>query len=138
MRNCVEGVVNGRAANGPVKSTCKIPYNVFKIALWNIGTMRDRLSEISETITGRNIDLCCVQEIRWRGASARLITGKDFKYKFFLVGNNHGACGVGVLLAEKWVDKVYDIKKVSDRIILIKMQVKGAFLMVLHVYCPQT
>ena len=49
----------------------------FKITSWNIGTMRDRLSETVETITKRNIDLYCMQEVRWRGASARLITGKD-------------------------------------------------------------
>ena len=54
-----------------------------------------------------------MQEVMWRGASARLITNrKDFKYKFFWVGNNYGISGVGVLLDEKWIDKVYDIKQV--------------------------
>ena len=50
-------------------------------------------------------------------------TEKDSRYKFFWVGNNQGTSGVGVLLAEKWVDKVYDIKRVSDRIMLIKLLV---------------
>ena len=105
---------------------------------WNIGTMRGRSSEIVETITRRNIDLCCVQEVRWRGASARHIIGKDSRYKFFWVGNNQGTSGVGVLLAEKWVDKVYDIKRVSDRIMLIKLLVGEVVLTVLSVYAPQT
>ena len=48
------------------------------------------------------------------------------------------ASGVGVLLAEKWVDKVYDIKRVSDRIMLIKLLVGEAVLTVLSVYAPQT
>ena len=122
--NYVEGVVNGRTGSGPVRSTsCETPHNTFKIASWNIGTMRGRSSEIVETITRRNIDLCCVQEVRWRGASARHITGKYSRYKFFWVGNNQCTSGVGVLLAEKWVDKVYDIKRVSDRIMLIKLLV---------------
>ena len=82
--NCAEGVVNGRTGNRPVRLTsCEIPYNTFKIASWNIGAMRGRSSEIVETITRRNIDLCCVQEVRWRGAWARLTTGKDSKYKLF-------------------------------------------------------
>ena len=116
--------VNGRTGSGPVRSTsCETPHNAFKIASWNIGTMRGRSSEIVETITRRNIDLCCVQEVRWRGASARHITGKDSRYKFFWIGNNQGTSGVGVLLAEKWVDKVYDIKRVSDRIMLFKLLV---------------
>ena len=115
--NYVECVVKGRTGRGPVRSTsCETPHNTFKIASWNIGTMRGRSSEIVETITRRNVDLCCVQEVRWRGASAIHITGKDSRYKFFWVGNNQGTSGVGVLLAEKWVDKVYDIKRVSARI----------------------
>ena len=100
--------------------------------------MRGRSSEIVETITRRNVDLCCMQEVRWRGATARHITGKDSRYKFFWVGNNQGTSGVGVLLAEKWVDKVYDIKRVSDRIMLIKLLVGEAVLTVLSVYAPQT
>ena len=138
--NC-EGVVNGRTGNGPVRLTsCEIPYNTFKIASWNIGTMRGRSSEIVETIRRRNIDLCCVQDGRWRGASAGPMTGKDSKYKFFWVGNDHGLSGVGVLLAEKWVDKVHDIRRVSvsDRIILIKLLVEDAIFTVLFVYAPQT
>ena len=135
--NYVEGVVNGRTGSGPVRSTsCETTHNTFKIASWNIGTMRGRSSEIVETITRRNIDLCCVQEVRWRGASARHIIGKDSRYKFFWVGNNQGTSGVGVLLAEKWVDKVYDIKRVSDRIMLIKLLVGEVVLTVLSVYAP--
>ena len=45
---------------------------------------------------------------------------------------------VFLLLAEKWVDKVYDIKRVSDRSILIKLLVGEAVLTVLSVYAPQT
>ena len=58
--NCVEGVINSRTGKGPVRSrSCEIPYNTFKIVSWNIGTMRDRTSEIVETIRRKNIDLCC-------------------------------------------------------------------------------
>ena len=50
--NYVEGVVNGRTGSGPVRSTsCETPHDTFKIASWNIGTMRGRSSEIVETIT---------------------------------------------------------------------------------------
>ena len=44
---------------------------------------------------------------------------------------------MGVRLAEKWIDKVYDIKQVSDRIILIKLLVEDAALTVLSVYASQ-
>ena len=43
--------------------------------------MRDCAGEVVETMTRRKVDVCCVQEARWRGASARLIAGKNNKYK---------------------------------------------------------
>ena len=79
-----------------------------------------------------------MQGVRWRGASARHIIGKDSRYKFFWVGNDQGTSGVGVLLAKKWVDKVYDIKLVSDRIMLFKLLLGEAVLTVLSIYAPQT
>ena len=66
------------------------------------------------------------------------LTGKDSRYKFFWVGNDQGTSGVSVLLAEKWVNKVYDIKRVPDRIMLIKLLLEEAVLTVLSVYAPQT
>ena len=80
--------------------------------------MRGRSSEIVENHHEKEtLDLCCVQEVRWRGPSARTHNWKKTPdTSFFWVGNNQGTSGVGVLLAEKWVDKVYDIKRVSDRI----------------------
>ena len=43
--NYVEGVVNGRTGSGPVRSTsCETPHDTFKIASWNLGTMRGRSS----------------------------------------------------------------------------------------------
>ena len=59
------------------------------------------------------------------------MTGKDSKYNFFWVGNNYSTNGVGMLQAEQWIDKVYDIKLVSERIILIKLLVEDAVLTIL-------
>ena len=42
----------------------------------------------------------CVQESRWKGCSARLISAKGFKYKFICSGDNSDFVGVGVLLNE--------------------------------------
>ena len=74
-----------------------------------MGTLRGRSSEVVETVSRRGIDLCCVQEVRWHGASARMIDGKDTRYKLFWIGNDGGTGGVGILLSEEWVEKVYDI-----------------------------
>ena len=34
-----------------------------------------------------------------------MIVGKDFHYKVFRIGSEDGNGGVGILLAEEWVEK---------------------------------
>ena len=42
--------------------------------------MHGRASGNVETLGHRHIDKCGVQESRWKGCSARLISAKGFKY----------------------------------------------------------
>ena len=79
---------------------------MFRIASLNIGTLRGRSSEVVETVSRRGVDLCCLQEVRWRGASACMTVGKDSRYKVFWIGKENGNGGIGILLAEEWVEKV--------------------------------
>ena len=64
------------------------------------GAMRVH-TEVVEPVTRRNLEVCCVQEVRGRGVSARLITRKNSEYKMYWVENNLGFCGVVILLAGK-------------------------------------
>ena len=52
------------------------------------------------------------------------------------IGSEPGKGGVGVLLAEKWIDNVLDVKRVSDHLMMIKMIVGEVFVTVLSVYAP--
>ena len=113
--------MKGRARRGLVRSSSsEIPQN-FRIASLNVGTLRGRADEVVETMSRRKVDLCCLQETRWRGGSARMLKGKDSRYKLFWSGNDRGTAGVGFLLAEKWIEKVFDVQRISDRIILMKL-----------------
>ena len=88
--------------------------------------------EVVETISRRNIDICCLQEVRWRCTGTRLVTGKVTQYKLFWVGNKEGISGMGALIAEKWIDKVIYINLVNERL-LIGNQV----LTMISAYAPQ-
>ena len=77
------------------------------ISLWNIVTMRDRASDVIETIDLQLIDLCCTQELHWKNCSARLISAKGFKYKFVWSGGKSSYGGVGILFIENWIDKLF-------------------------------
>ena len=80
----------------------------------NVGTLCGRASEVIETVSRRYIDICCLQEVRWRGAGTRTITGKDTQYKLFWIGNQEGNGGIGVMLAVKWIQKVIHVNRVND------------------------
>ena len=48
-----------------------------------------------------HMNICCMQESRWRGESSRKIARRNLYFKFFWKENNFGTGGVGVLVAEK-------------------------------------
>ena len=60
-----------------------------------------------------------------------MIEGKDSRYNCFLISNKLGRRGVGVLLAEKWVDKVFDVNDHQN-------DCSKVVFTVFLVYAPQT
>ncbi|KAK3893379.1 hypothetical protein Pcinc_002812 [Petrolisthes cinctipes] len=66
-----------------------------------------------------------------------MIEGKSERYKLFWIGNDKGTGGVGIFLAEKWVDKVIEVNRVSNRIIQMKLMVGETIFTAISVYVPQ-
>ena len=60
-----------------------------------------KASEVVETVSSRGVDLCCLQETRWKKDGVKQIVGKDSRFKMFWSGNDNGTGGVGILLAEE-------------------------------------
>ena len=108
-----------------------------RVASWNVGSMRRRGGELVEGLDRRRVDVCCVQEHRWRGESARMITGRDSRYKFYWIGNQTGIGGVGILVREKWVENVMDVMRVNDRIMVLKLIFGKQIVTVVSTYAPQ-
>src|SRR6266516_1216804 len=48
-----------------------------------------------------------------------------------------GSAGVGVLVAEKWVENVIEVKKLSERILLVRVSIGVNILNVISGYAPQ-
>ena len=48
---------------------------------WNVGSISGRGTEVCEELRKRKVDICCLQEVRWRGEGARFygVKGKKFK-----------------------------------------------------------
>ena len=118
-----------------------LPPTLFRVATWNIGSLRSKGAELVETLTRRRVDLCGLQETRWRGGTmgnqARWLSGKDSRMKLFWCGNARGLGGVGVLLAEKWADKVFKIERVSDSLLVLKLIIGRQIFTFISLYVPQ-
>ena len=104
----------------------------------NVNTLRGSVCEVVETLSRRKVDVCCIQETRYHGGNCRTIKGKDTWYKLYWSGNDKGTAGVGVFVAEEWIEKVFEVQGVSDRIILVKLIVGQHVVTFLSVYAPQS
>ena len=63
----------------------------------------------SKFFARRAVGLCCIQELRWSGASGVMFSGKDSMYKFFWVGEPYGTERVGILLKEMLDEHSVDV-----------------------------
>ena len=103
----------------------------------NVGTLTRRSGEVVEMISRRKLDFCCVQETRWKGEGARLLGGEGMRYKLFWKGSERGVGGVGIFAAEQYIDKVVEVRRVSDRVIILKVLLGKTVLNVISAYAPQ-
>ncbi|XP_052821790.1 craniofacial development protein 2-like [Octopus bimaculoides] len=111
--------------------------HTLRVGTLNVGTLKGRSGEIVEMLERRCVDLCCLQEVRWRGGSTRFLTGKEHRYKIFWAGNTYRVGGVSILLAEKWVDKVIEVVSVCDRILKIILVPQHGLATIISAYASQ-
>ena len=107
----------GRA--GMARQRSKSQY--VRTATWNVSSMLSRSGEVVDALHRRKIDFCCAQETRWKGESARMLGANGRRYKLFWQGSNKGTAGVGVFIAERWMDSVVNVVRVNERIILSRL-----------------
>jgi len=89
-----------------------------------------------EALAERRMDVACVQEVRWRGSGSRLFGAIGKRYKLFWMGSKAKSDGVGIFVAEKWVDSVVSIERHSERALVLKMVLRDCLLNVFTVYAP--
>ncbi|KAK3553760.1 hypothetical protein QTP70_009182 [Hemibagrus guttatus] len=105
-----------------------------RIGTLNVGTMTGKGRELADVMERRKVDILCVQETRWKGSKARSI-GAGFKLFYYGVDSKRN--GVGVVLKEEFVRNVLEVKRVSDRVMSLKLEFEGAMLNVVSGYAPQ-
>ncbi|KAK3543565.1 hypothetical protein QTP70_023903 [Hemibagrus guttatus] len=105
-----------------------------RIGTLNVGTMTGKGRELADMMERRKVDILCVQETRWKGSKACSI-GAGFKLFYYGVDSKRN--GVGVVLKEEFVRNVLEVKRVSDRVMSLKLEIEGVMLNVVSGYAPQ-
>ncbi|KAK3567404.1 hypothetical protein QTP86_019858 [Hemibagrus guttatus] len=104
------------------------------VVLAGVTTESGKGRELADMMERRKVDILCVQETRWKGSKARSI-GAGFKLFYYGVDSKRN--GVGAVLKEEFVRNVLEVKRVSDRVMSLKLEIEGVILNVVSGYAPQ-
>ena len=96
--------------------------------------MTGRGRELADMMERRNVDILCLQERKWKGSKARKIGGGC---KLFYHGANGRKNGIGIVVREELAESVLEAKRVSDRLMATKLEVKESILNIVSAYAPQ-
>ncbi|KAK3559735.1 hypothetical protein QTP86_019372 [Hemibagrus guttatus] len=84
-----------------------------RIGTLNVGTMTGKGRELADVMERRKVDI------------------------LFYYGVDSKRNGVGVVLKEEFVRNVLEVKRVSDRVMSLKLEIEGVMLNVVSGYAPQ-
>ena len=100
----------------------------------NVGTMTGGVRELADIMERRNVNILPLQETKWKGSKARNVGGGC---KIFYNGANGRKNGIGIVLREELAESVLEVNRVSDRLMVMKLEVNGSILNIVSAYSPQ-
>ena len=106
-----------------------------RIGTSNVGSMTGRGREVAAMMEKRQLDILCVQETKWKGSKAKDLGGG---YKLYYHGCERNKNGIGIILSASLTEDVEEVKRISDRIMQMKIDYKGCMLNIISAYAPQT
>ena len=105
--------------------------SLIRVGTLNIGTMTGRGRELADMIERRNVDMLCLQETMWKGSKARNIGGGC---KIFYNGADGRKNGIGIVAREELAESVLEVKRLSDKLMAMKLEVNGFILNIVNAY----
>ena len=108
--------------------------SLINVGTLNIGTMTGRRRELADMMERRNVDILCLQETKWKGSKARNIGGGR---KLFYNGADGRKNGIAIVVREELAESVLEVKRESDRLMTMKLEVKRFILNIVSAYAPQ-
>ena len=104
------------------------------MSILNIGTMTGRGRELADMMDRMNVEILCLPERKLKGSKSRNIGSGC---KLFYNGADGRKNGIGIVVKEELDESVLEMKRVSDRLMAMKLEVNGSILNIVSAYAPQ-
>ena len=105
-----------------------------RLATWNIGTLTSKTMELVDVMRRRKINIACLQETKWRGGKAREL---EEGYKLLYSGSDGTRNGVAIVVDLDLKDNIVNVRRISDRILSIKLALGREIMHIISAYAPQ-
>lgn len=104
----------------------------------NVGSMSRRSAEVADMLCRRKVDVCCLQEVRFKNEGVRFLQGGDkTRYKLFWTGGTKGYNGVGIAVKGELVEKVVKVRRVNERLMTVDIVLENEVVTFVSDYAPQ-
>ena len=114
---------------------------VLKVCTINVGSLIHLIGkgrEIVALLARRTVDICCLQEVRYRNQGCTSFGENEEKFKFWYSGGQDKVNGVGIMMKKELADSVFEIKRYDDRMMKIRMVVGKRIWNIFSIYAPQS
>ena len=91
----------------------------FSFGSYNIGSLNGKSMELCEELVRREVGICCIQEVRWRGMGLKSVGSSDRRFKLWWSGNEDKIGGVGILVREDLCMNVVEMNRISYRVMVV-------------------
>ncbi|KAL4202991.1 hypothetical protein AMTRI_Chr02g266250 [Amborella trichopoda] len=88
--------------------------------------------ELVDTVRRRRINIACLQETKWKEEKAKEING----YKLWYIGKKNNKNDQGIIVDKELKDKVVNVKRIGDRLLLIRLVLGEEIINVTSAYAP--
>ena len=108
-----------------------------KVCTVNVGTLVGKSRQVIEMLARRKVDVCCIQETRYKNKGCTVIGSNNEKYKLWYSGDQAGEHGVGIIVKHELADDVIEVVRYDSRCMKIKMVIGRKVAQVFSIYAGQ-
>ncbi|KAK6762979.1 hypothetical protein RB195_023618 [Necator americanus] len=125
--------LSARGRSRPKKLVRHRQQHPVRLATLNVATLTAKSRELADSLRKRCVDICCVQETRFKGSKSREL-GDGYKLIYHGTSN---CSGVGIILNESFRNSVTAVDRLSVRLMAVKVDTGEVELRVASAYAPQ-